>query len=93
MNKDIDIEIHGILPDQLERILDDLGGRTEMGKSFGIYGLKGCSLDIAMPRKETATGRGHRDFQVYVDPFLGPAKAARRRDFTVNAMMEDVLTG
>ena len=90
---DIDIEIHGILPEQLEQILDDLGGRTEMGKSFGIYGLKGCSLDIAMPRKETATGRGHRDFQVYVDPFLGPAKAARRRDFTVNAMMEDVLTG
>ncbi len=93
INIDIDIEIHGILPEQLEQILDDLGGYTEMGKSFGIYGLKGCSLDIAMPRKETATGRGHRDFQVYVDPFLGPAKAARRRDFTVNAMMEDVLTG
>ena len=93
VNKDIDIEIHGVRQERLEQILDDLGGHTEMGKSFGIYGLKGCSLDIAMPRKETATGWGHRDFQVYVDPFLGPAKAARRRDFTVNAMMEDVLTG
>lgn len=90
---DIDIEVHGILPEQLRQILDELGGRTEIGRSFGIYGLKGCALDIAMPRKETATGRGHRDFEVYVDPYLGPARAARRRDFTVNAMMEDVLTG
>lgn len=37
--------------------------------------------------------RGHRDFTVEVDPWLGPERAARRRDFTVNALMEDVLTG
>lgn len=92
-NKDIDIEVHGIEPQVLENILDNLGGRTEMGASFGIYGIQGCTLDIAMPRKEEATGRGHRDFQVYVDPFLGTEKASRRRDFTINAMMEDVLTG
>lgn len=91
--KDIDIEVHGILPEVLESILDRLGGKTEMGASFGIYGIQGYTLDIAMPRKEEATGRGHRDFAVYVDPFLGTEKAARRRDFTVNAMMEDVLTG
>lgn len=92
-NKDIDIEIHGITAEELERILDRLGKRTEMGISFGIYGLKGYDLDIAMPRKEEATGRGHRDFKVYVDPFLGTYKAALRRDFTMNALMEDVLTG
>lgn len=91
--EDIDLEVHGIPPEQLEQILDELGGFTTVGKCFGIYGLKGSCLDIAMPRLETATGRGHRDFQVFVDPDLGPAKAARRRDFTVNAMMEDVLTG
>ena len=70
-----------------------MGGRLEMGASFGIYGLKGYGLDIAMPRRERATGRGHRDFQVSVDPFLGTEQAARRRDFTVNALMENVLTG
>jgi tRNA nucleotidyltransferase (CCA-adding enzyme) len=64
-----------------------------MGASFGIYGLRGYGLDIAMPRKEEATGRGHKDFAVYVDPFLGTYKAALRRDFTMNALMEDVLTG
>ena len=36
---------------------------------------------------------GHVDFTVEVDPWLGPERAARRRDFTVNALMEDVLTG
>ena len=92
-NKDVDVEVHGIEAGTLEEILDTLGQRTQMGLSFGVYGLKHCSLDIAMPRKEQATGRGHRDFAVYTDPFLGPEKAARRRDFTVNALMEDVLTG
>ena len=93
VNTDIDIEVHGVTPEVLEEILDSLGGCTRMGVSFGVYGVQGCTLDIAMPRREEATGRGHRDFQVYVDPFLGTEKAARRRDFTINAMMEDVLTG
>ena len=64
-----------------------------MGESFGIYGIKGYSLDIAMPRREHSSGRGHKDFDVFVDPFLGTYKAAMRRDFTVNAIMENVLTG
>ena len=92
-NKDIDIEVHGIPVQTLEKILDSLGERLTMGADFGIMGLRGYELDIAMPRSETATGHGHKDFAVIVDPFLGEEKAARRRDFTMNALMEDVLTG
>lgn len=92
-NKDVDIEVHGLLPEKLEAILDTLGERTVTGASFGVYGLKHWDIDVAMPRKETATGRGHKDFRTEVDPFLGCEKAAQRRDFTVNALMEDVLTG
>ena len=92
-NKDIDIEIHGISPTALEEILDSLGQRMAIGESFGVFGLKGWDLDIAMPRKETARGLGHRDFDICVDPFIGTEAAARRRDFTVNALMQDVLTG
>lgn len=92
-NKDIDIEVHGVSPDVLESILDGLGKRMTMGQSFGIYGLKGYGLDVAMPRKEHAIGRGHRDFQVSVDPYIGTFKAAMRRDFTINALMQDVLSG
>lgn len=92
-NKDVDIEVHGVTPEALEDILDSLGKRTKMGACFGVYGLKHYDLDIAMPRREQATGRGHQDFAVFVDPFLGTQKAAQRRDFTMNALMEDVLTG
>ncbi|MBQ9064195.1 MAG: tRNA nucleotidyltransferase [Blautia sp.] len=92
-NKDVDIEVHGIDPSVLHEILEKLGKPIAMGASFGVYGLKGYEIDIAMPRKETATGRGHKDFDVFVDPYLGTEKAAIRRDFTINAMMQDVLTG
>lgn len=92
-NKDIDIEVHGVRPEELADILDSLGKRTEMGADFGIFGLRGYDLDIAMPRKEEATGRGHKDFAVFVNPFLGTEKAAKRRDFTMNALMQDVETG
>lgn len=91
--KDIDIEIHGITPDRLKDILDGLGQRIEIGESFGIFGLRGYSLDIAMPRTEKNRGRGHKDFDIFVDPFIGTEKAARRRDFTINAMMQNILTG
>ena len=92
-NKDIDIEVHGIYPHQLESILDTLGERISIGESFGIYSLKGYTLDIAMPRKEDNRGSGHRDFDICVDPFIGTYKAALRRDFTINALLEEILTG
>lgn len=92
-NKDIDMEIHGLAPDEVAGILDSLGQRLDIGRSFGIFGLKGYSVDIAMPRKEKLRGIGHRDFEVTVDPFIGTEKAAVRRDFTINALMQDVLTG
>lgn len=92
-NKDIDMEVHGITKEELEEILDMVGERTEYGKSFGIYGIKGFNVDIAMPRTEVRIGVGHRDFKVEVDPFIGTKKAAERRDFTINSLMQDVITG
>ena len=92
-NKDVDIEVHGIEPDRLFVILEEIGEPITFGKSFGVYALRGETIDIAMPRRERAIGSGHRDFEVDVDPFIGTEAAARRRDFTVNSIMEDVLTG
>lgn len=92
-SKDLDVEVHGLTPAALEAILDTLGERIAIGESFGIYAIRGCGVDIAMPRKEHLRGRGHRDFDVLVDPGLGVREAARRRDFTVNAMLRDALTG
>lgn len=92
-SKDVDIEVHGIPQQALEEILDTFGRRKEVGKSFGIYMLEHHTLDIALPRRERPTGKGHRDFLVEVDPFISTLDAARRRDFTVNALMQNVLSG
>lgn len=92
-NKDIDIEVHRVDVKTLREILSGQGEILEMGESFGIFSLKGFNIDIAMPRSETASGKGHRDFDISVNAYIGTKKAAQRRDFTVNALMEDVLTG
>ena len=90
---DIDCEIHGIEPDALRGILGAFGGIDESGEAYGIFTLKDAGLDFALPRRERRTGPGHKDFVVETDPFLSPEEAARRRDFTVNAIMRDALTG
>ena len=91
-NKDIDVEVHGLSAATLASILDTLGERLSFGESFGIFSLKGYNIDIAMPRKERAIGAGHRDFETFTDPFIGTYEAAKRRDFTIGALMMDVLT-
>lgn len=91
-NKDIDIEVYGVTPDELKNILSSLGSVKTQGAAFGVYNLKGYDIDIAQPRKETTTGRGHKDFEVFVDPFISEENAAKRRDFTINAIMQNVLT-
>lgn len=90
---DIDCEIHGIAPEKLKELLLQIGGIDESGELYGIYTLRDAGLDIALPRRETRTGPGHKDFDVHVDPYLSPEEAAARRDFTVNAIMRDALTG
>lgn len=91
--KDIDIEVYGLSPQTLREVLSEVGEIVEKGASFGVLGLRHSDLDIAMPRKERRTGAHHRDFDVSVDPNLSTREASLRRDFTINAMMEDVLTG
>lgn len=92
-NKDIDIEVHGIEPNELFEILSEFGEPLSYGKSFGVYSLKGQNIDIAMPRIESNTGKGHKDFEIYVDPYIDLNKAIERRDFTINAIYKDVLSG
>ncbi|MBQ3574867.1 MAG: HD domain-containing protein [Clostridia bacterium] len=90
---DIDIEVYGLDPQILRDSLSGFGEVLDKGASFGILGIAHSNIDIAMPRTESRTGSKHTDFDVCVNPFLDPKEAAKRRDFTVNAMMQDVLTG
>ena len=92
-NKDVDIEVHGIPVADLEALLADFGELTAVGTSFGVYNLKGHALDICVPRREDASRGGKSEIALVADPFVGTRRAARRRDLTMNALYQDVLTG
>ena len=91
--KDVDIEVHGISGAVLETVLKELGKPLRFGSAFGVYSLAGHQIDIALPRSERKAGNGHRDFEIEIDPFIGIKEAARRRDFTMNALLKDILSG
>lgn len=95
-NKDLDIETFGMEPEKLKEALKGFGTVKEVGASFGVYKIKlpqSGEIDIALPRSETKTGKGYTGFSVDIDPHLSTEKAAARRDFTINSMMVDPLTG
>lgn len=92
-SKDIDIEVHGISSETLLSILNEVGKPLSYGKSFGIYSLEGHNIDIALPRTEHKIGQGHKDFEVSIDPYIDLTKAIKRRDFTINAIYKDILSG
>jgi len=89
--KDIDVEVFGIPLDRLKPLLETIAPVNTVGESFTVYKVAG--IDVSVPRRESKTGRGHRAFAVSGDPTMSVADAARRRDFTVNAISWDPLTG
>lgn len=90
--KDFDVEVYGIEPSKLREILDSFGKVDAVGEAFTVYKI-GHDLDVSLPRRERKTGRGHKGFVVEGDPDMSFEEAAKRRDFTVNAIMQDALTG
>lgn len=97
-SKDIDVEVYGVHPEELEQVVKTIfPGKTHLiGHAFGVINVRldeGWSIDIAIPRQESKTGRGHTGFSVTGDPTMDVREAARRRDFTINAILFDPLTG
>lgn len=89
-SKDLDIEVFGVPAGRLLPLLERLGRVDTVGESFTVYKLE--NIDVSLPRRESKTGRGHKGFTVEGDPGLSFREAARRRDFTVNAISQDPLT-
>ena len=88
--KDLDVEVYHLRAEQVKAILTEFGNVNTVGESFTVY--KVADVDVALPRRESRVGRGHRAFEVTGDPELSFIEAARRRDFTVNAIAWDPLT-
>jgi tRNA nucleotidyltransferase (CCA-adding enzyme) len=96
-SKDVDLEVFGVGEDRLKDLLAAFGRVEAVGQSFPVYKLvpSGGSadpIDVALPRRESKRGRGHKGFEVRGDPSMTFVDAARRRDFTINAMGWDPLS-
>ena len=98
--KDADLEVYGLEAEELRRVLSKMGRVNCVGESFRVYKLAWHDdektrheLDVSLPRRDTKIGDGHRGFQVVGDPHASYEDACRRRDFTINAMLCDPLSG
>ena len=96
--KDYDLEVFGLSADTTREALTAIARTEPAGDSFPVFkvaGLPGVSgqLDVALPRRDSKRGLGHRGIDAVADPFMTLHDAARRRDFTMNAMMLDLRTG
>jgi len=90
--KDWDLEVYQTDSERLREILMAFGPVNTVGEAFTVYKL-GHDLDVSIPRRERKSGRGHRGFLVEGDPSMTIEDATRRRDFTINAILQDPLTG
>ncbi len=96
--KDWDVEVYGVEANRLKEILEKLADEgvraplNAVGEAFTVYKI-GNDLDVSIPRREQKVSRGHKGFVVEGDPAMSFEEACRRRDFTVNAILKDPLTG
>lgn len=86
--KDLDIEVHNLTIEQLQKVLAQFGKVRLVGKSFGVLRLYNLDVDWSLPRSDAAG----RKPSVSVDPFMGIKDACSRRDLTINAMLIDLET-
>ena len=89
--KDIDLEVFGVEPERLQRVLGRSFPFDPCGVSFGVLKLQRFAIDVSLPRRESKRGIGHKGFLIDSDPNLSVPEAASRRDFTVNAIYYDPI--
>ena len=92
--KDYDVEVFDLPLEGLERVLAEAGRVDAVGQAFRVFKLSGVpgvpgAVDVTLPRRDSKVAAGHRGIAVAGDPTLTVEEAARRRDFTINAMLFD----
>src|SRR3954468_9641335 len=73
VSKDLDLEIFGIPQERLPALLAPFGRVEPVGLSFPVYKVARSGegdIDVALPRRESKRGRGHKAFDVVGDPAM-----------------------
>ncbi len=95
---DIDICIVGCAnPADVEAVLNQFGQANFVGVSFPVWKITdpetGQEYDFALARTERKVGQSRQDFAVGFGPEITIEDDLIRRDFTINAIGINVLTG
>lgn len=95
--KDADYLVCKLTPERIIKLLKPHGRVDVVGQSFGVIKFtprgETRQIDLSLPRRETSTGAGHREFKIDADPDLPVDVDLGRRDFTINAIARDCITG
>lgn len=86
--KDQDYCVTGLTGDTFKKLFPE--AKTQ-GKAFEVFILE--NKEFAMARTETKSGLGHKEFEIYSDESITIEEDLKRRDLTINAIAQDVLTG
>lgn len=96
-SQDYDIEVHGLTLPVLESILSRYSSNVNnVGASFGVLkmAVDGHDLDISLPRRDSKQNDlNSRGILATPDPYMGISEALRRRDFTINAVAYNLVSG
>ncbi|MBI5254366.1 CCA tRNA nucleotidyltransferase [Candidatus Falkowbacteria bacterium] len=95
--KDYDFVCRNVPLQKLINALGTLGTVDLVGANFGVLKFLPANaklkdaIDIALPRKDFATGTGgYRDMEAQADPAMPIEEDLSRRDITINAMAWDI---
>lgn len=83
--RDTDVVVFGMGPETLLEVLSGFGQVSAYGKSFRVYHVRGFNTEFSLPRDGCD--------QVVAGEEQGMALDALGRDFTINALYKDPLTG
>jgi tRNA nucleotidyltransferase (CCA-adding enzyme) len=91
--EDWDIEVYGLSAEVIQELLSKIDTVDLVGESFSVWQFHHGAVDVNMPRRERKISLGHKGFEVSADPSMTVKEASARRDFTINSMAFDPLTG
>ncbi len=85
---DEDYCVTGISASKFKELFPEAFAR---GKAFAIFDIDG--KEFALARRERKAGLGHKEFEIETGKYISIEEDLSRRDITINAIAEDVLTG
>jgi putative nucleotidyltransferase with HDIG domain len=93
--KDLDYVATGLALPELQARLATAGRVDVVGASFSVLKFTSGNetVDVALPRRETSFGVGHRDFEVESGPEVSLEADLGRRDFRMNMLARAIPSG